>query len=188
MRGLPNPFATVCGRVCAAPCEDACRRGQIDRPIAIRALKRFVTEQYGTEAGVGETWERVAAPPAAKRPETIGIVGGGPAGMACAHDLARFGYSVTVYEATDRLGGAMWLGIPEYRLDRDVLKGDIDAILNLGVEVEYNTRLGVDVTLSSSGRATTRCSSASGPPSGVAWTSRVPTRTACSRQSSSSST
>jgi NADPH-dependent glutamate synthase beta subunit-like oxidoreductase len=144
---LPNPFATVCGRVCAAPCEDACRRGQIDRPIAIRALKRFVTEQYGTEAGAGETWEKVAAAPEQKRPETIGIIGGGPAGMACAHDLARFGYSVTVYEATDRLGGAMWLGIPEYRLDRDVLQGDIDAILALGVEVEYNTRLGADVTL-----------------------------------------
>lgn len=144
---LPNPFASVCGRVCAAPCEDACRRGQIDRPIAIRALKRFVTEQYGPEAGVGETWEKVAAAPEQRRAETIGIVGGGPAGMACAHDLARWGYGVTVYEATERLGGAMWLGIPEYRLDRDVLAGDIDTILDLGVEVEYNTRLGVDVTL-----------------------------------------
>lgn len=144
---LPNPFASVCGRVCAAPCEDACRRGQIDRPIAIRALKRFVTEQYGPEAGVGETWEKVAAAPEQRRSETVGIVGGGPAGMSCAHDLARWGYGVTVYEATERLGGAMWLGIPEYRLDRDVLAGDIDTILDLGVEVHYNTRLGVDVTL-----------------------------------------
>jgi formate dehydrogenase beta subunit len=144
---LPNPFAGVCGRVCAAPCEAACRRGAIDRPIAIRALKRFVTEQFGPETGDREVWDRVAAPPTDERPQHVGIVGGGPAGMACAHDLRRLGYSVTVYEATDKLGGAMWLGIPEYRLDRDVLASDIDAIVGLGVEVRYATKLGVDVTL-----------------------------------------
>jgi NADPH-dependent glutamate synthase beta subunit-like oxidoreductase len=88
----------------------------------------------------------VAAPPTVERAESIGIVGGGPAGMACAHDLRKQGYQVAVYEATDKLGGAMWLGIPEYRLDRDVLQADIDAILGLGVEVQYETRLGVDVT------------------------------------------
>ncbi len=148
---MPNPFASVCGRVCAAPCEDACRRGEIDRPIAIRALKRFVTEQFGPESGNVEegsaVWNKVVAPPAHELSESIGIVGGGPAGMACAHDLRRWGYKVTVYEATDKLGGAMWLGIPEYRLDRGVLAGDIDAIVNLGVEVQYNTKLGHDVTL-----------------------------------------
>ncbi|HEY5651048.1 MAG TPA: FAD-dependent oxidoreductase [Acidimicrobiia bacterium] len=143
---LPNPFASVCGRVCAAPCEDACRRGQIDRPIAIRALKRFVTEKYGTESANGRSWEKVTRAPEGSRTESIGIIGGGPAGLACAHDLRRWGYQVTVYEATDRLGGAMWLGIPEYRLDRSVLQGDIDAIVDLGVEVRYDTRLGVDVT------------------------------------------
>jgi formate dehydrogenase beta subunit len=144
---LPNPFASVCARVCAAPCEDACRRGAIDRPIAIRALKRFVTEKYGTEQDGGETWHQVAAPPTFERPQSIGIVGGGPAGMACAHDLRRLGYKVTVYEATDKLGGAMWLGIPEYRLDRGVLSADIDAIVDLGVDVQYETRLGIDVSL-----------------------------------------
>jgi len=143
---LPNPFASVCGRVCAAPCEDACRRGAIDRPIAIRALKRFVTEQFGPEHGASDAWSQVAAPPSVERDQSVGIVGGGPAGMACAHDLRQHGYQVTVYEATDKLGGAMWLGIPEYRLDRDVLQADIDAILGLGVEVRYETRLGVDVT------------------------------------------
>lgn len=142
---LPNPFASVCGRVCAAPCEDACRRGEIDRPIAIRALKRFVTEQYGTETDE-ETWARVASPPDVERSESVGIVGGGPAGLAAAHDLRKLGYQVSVYEATDKLGGAMWLGIPEYRLDRTVLKRDIDAIVSLGVEVHYNTRLGEDMT------------------------------------------
>ncbi len=141
---LPNPFASVCGRVCAAPCEDACRRGRIDRPIAIRALKRFVTEQFGTENGADAM---VVAPPAPDRPQSIGIVGGGPAGMACAHDLRRLGYQVSVYEATDKLGGAMWLGIPEYRLDRNVLAADIDAIVSLGVTVHLNARLGHDVTL-----------------------------------------
>ncbi len=144
---LPNPFASVCGRVCAAPCEDACRRGQIDRPIAIRALKRFVTEQYGPEIGDQETWQKVAAPPDDELGRSIGIVGGGPAGMACAHDLRRLGYAVSVYEATDKLGGAMWLGIPEYRLDRDVLNADLDAIVAMGVEVHTETRLGEDVTL-----------------------------------------
>lgn len=140
---LPNPFSSVCGRVCAAPCEDACRRGAIDQPIAIRALKRFLTERYGPETGRSG----VGPAPAAHRSESIGIVGGGPAGMACAHDLRLLGYSVTVYEATDRLGGAMWLGIPEYRLDRSVLQADIDAIVGLGVDVQLNTRLGHDITL-----------------------------------------
>ncbi len=143
---LPNPFASVCGRVCAAPCEEACRRGEIDRPIAIRALKRFVTEKYGTEVG-GDAWKTVASPPPIERSESVGIVGGGPAGLAAAHDLRKWGYRVTVYEATDKLGGAMWLGIPEYRLDRTVLQRDIDAILSLGVSVEYETRLGQDVSL-----------------------------------------
>lgn len=143
---LPNPFASVCGRVCAAPCEDACRRGQIDRPIAIRALKRFVTEQYGTESDQHHS-TAVSASPTVELDRSIGIVGGGPAGMACAHDLRRLGYQVTVYEATDRLGGAMWLGIPEYRLDRDVLNGDLDAIVNMGVDVRYNTKLGSDIAL-----------------------------------------
>ncbi|MGI9607770.1 MAG: FAD-dependent oxidoreductase [Acidimicrobiales bacterium] len=144
---MPNPFASVCGRVCAAPCEDACRRGQIDQPIAIRALKRFVTEQFGPESDSQGLWKKVAAPPDVEQPQSIGIVGGGPAGMACAHDLRRWGYRVTVYEATEKLGGAMWLGIPEYRLDREVLARDISAIVDLGVNVEYETKLGADISL-----------------------------------------
>ncbi len=144
---MPNPFASVCGRVCAAPCEDACRRGQIDQPIAIRALKRYVTEQFGPEADDGEHWRQVAAPPPVNLPYSVGIVGGGPAGLACAHDLRRWGYRVTLYEATEKLGGAMWLGIPEYRLDREVLARDVAAIVDLGVDVEYETKLGVDVSL-----------------------------------------
>jgi len=139
---LPNPFASVCGRVCAAPCEDNCRRGSIDEPIAIRALKRFVTERHGVEAG---SVVSVASPEA--RPETVGIVGGGPAGLAAAHDLRRYGYGVTLYEATQTLGGMMVLGIPEYRLDRSLVGAEIQAILDLGVEVRYGVRLGQDVLL-----------------------------------------
>ncbi len=145
---LPNPFASVCGRVCAAPCEDACRRGEIDQPIAIRALKRFVTEKYGVEAQAGKTWLEVAAPPSQDLAQSIGVVGGGPSGMACAHDLRRLGYEVTVYEATGQLGGMMKLGIPEYRLDRTLLQAELDAIVDLGVEVFLHTKLGRDVGLS----------------------------------------
>ncbi|MGZ5382357.1 MAG: FAD-dependent oxidoreductase [Acidimicrobiia bacterium] len=144
---LPNPFASVCGRVCAAPCEDACRRGEIDRPIAIRALKRFVTEQYGPETDHGDVWKKVAAPPAEERRESVGIVGGGPAGLAAAHDLRRLGYPVTVYEATRQLGGMMLLGIPEYRLDRTLLANEIKVIVDLGVDVRLDTKLGSDVSL-----------------------------------------
>ena len=142
---LPNPFASVCGRVCAAPCETACRRGAIDQPIAIRALKRFVTEKYGVEAG-GDAWRSVAAPPGPDRAESVGIVGGGPAGMSAAHDLRRMGYKVSVYEATGQLGGMMKLGIPEYRLDRSLLQAELDSIVSLGVEVHLDTRLGRDIT------------------------------------------
>ncbi|MDH3730748.1 MAG: FAD-dependent oxidoreductase [Acidimicrobiia bacterium] len=144
---LPNPFASVCGRVCAAPCEEACRRGNIDEPIAIRALKRFVTEQYGVESGTQGEWGEAAAASIEERPQSVGIVGAGPAGLAAAHDLRLLGYGVTIYEATEQLGGMMVLGIPEYRLDRSVVRAEIGAILDLGVEVRLDTRLGTDVTL-----------------------------------------
>jgi len=142
---MPNPFASVCGRVCAAPCEDACRRGEIDQPIAIRALKRFVTEKYGPEAAPCKP--SVIAMDRPEKKESIGIVGGGPAGLSAAHDLRLHGYQVTIYEATDILGGMMVLGIPEYRLDRTLVQAEIDAIIEMGVEVKLGDRLGTDVTL-----------------------------------------
>jgi len=142
---MPNPFASVCGRVCAAPCEDACRRGEVDQPIAIRALKRFVTEKYGPEASPYQT--SVVAMDRPERKESIGIVGGGPAGLAAAHDLRLHGYQVTVYEATEILGGMMVLGIPEYRLDRALVQAEIDGIIGMGVDVQFGTKLGADVSL-----------------------------------------
>lgn len=144
---LPNPFASVCGRVCAAPCEDACRRAEIDAPIAIRALKRFVTEKYGVEAGPGSRWEVNGDVSPASRAESVAIVGGGPTGLSAAHDLRRYGYEVVVHEATAELGGMMLLGIPEYRLDRRLLKAEIKAITDLGIDVTLNSRLGRDFAL-----------------------------------------
>jgi NADPH-dependent glutamate synthase beta subunit-like oxidoreductase len=142
---MPNPFASVCGRVCAAPCEDACRRGEIDSPIAIRALKRFVTEKFGPETSPYK--KQVTAMDRPELDRSIAIVGGGPAGLSAAHDLRLLGYQVTIYEATDTLGGMMRLGIPEYRLDRALLDAEIDAIIEMGVDVQFGTRLGTDVTL-----------------------------------------
>jgi NADPH-dependent glutamate synthase beta subunit-like oxidoreductase len=144
---LPNPFPSVCGRVCAAPCEDACRRGAIDEPIAIRALKRFVTEKYGVEAGLTNAWKVPRERATVESTRSVAIVGGGPAGLAAAHDLRQYGYRVTVYEATQSLGGMMRLGIPEYRLDRALLDAEIRAITDLGVSVRLGSRLGVDVSL-----------------------------------------
>ncbi len=146
---LPNPFPSICGRVCAAPCEIACRRGSIDQPIAIRALKRYVCERFGVESGHGPHVYADAIPKAPARGERVAIVGSGPAGMACAHDLATYGYRPVVFEAQDRPGGMMVLGIPPYRLRRDVLQDEIRAILDLGVELRTGQALGRDFSLAS---------------------------------------
>ena len=159
----PNPFASVCGRVCAAPCEDVCRRGAIDAPIAIRALKRHLTEQYGVESIRPDTQDALKSrdtgegnryaghlpiafhrtPPAAREstPRRVAIVGAGPSGLAAAHDLALLGYAVTVFEAADEPGGMMRYGIPEYRLSRSLLRAEIDRIVALGVTVRLRTPL-----------------------------------------------
>jgi NADPH-dependent glutamate synthase beta subunit-like oxidoreductase len=157
----PNPFASVCGRVCAAPCEDACRRGSIDAPISIRALKRFVTEQYGVESRRPDTQDRLRETPILEgnlyrghlpvvpwttgargpRPK-VAVVGAGPAGMSAAHDLALLGYDVTVFDAAAEPGGMMRFGIPEYRLPRTLIREEIQKILALGVTL----RSGVGLT------------------------------------------
>ena len=144
----PNPFPSICGRVCAAPCETACRRGKLDAPIAIRALKRFVSEQFGVESfGGSAVWHEAHGPvPPATHP-SVGVVGGGPAALSAAHDLRLAGHPVTIYEATDRLGGMMVLGIPEYRLARGLISREVEAILELGVDVRTSCRVGTDVTL-----------------------------------------
>jgi NADPH-dependent glutamate synthase beta subunit-like oxidoreductase/Pyruvate/2-oxoacid:ferredoxin oxidoreductase delta subunit len=133
-----NPFPSVCGWICTAPCESACRRGVLDEPISIRTLKRFAAERG--------TLPEVPAP-RMRRPEKVAIVGGGPAGMSAAYYLARLGYPVTVLEAMPVPGGMMAIGIPEYRLPREVLQAEIRRILDLGVELRLDAAMGRDFSL-----------------------------------------
>ncbi len=170
----PNPLASVCGRVCSAPCEDACRRAWFDEAITIRPLKRFVTERYGAESSQPDFFKLLmsnpgsatdsAANPGAQRlwhidrlseessggePHThrVAIIGSGPAGLGCAHDLALMGYDVTVFEALPELGGMLRYGIPEYRLPRGVIDREIAAIEKLGVTFHTNRPITSDYGL-----------------------------------------
>jgi len=141
----PNPMASVCGRVCAHPCETACRRGAIDKPISIRALKRFLTERYGPESRCPIDLRRA---PAAKLPHRVAIIGAGPVGLSAAHDLALMGYSVTIFEASPVAGGMLSLGIPEYRLPRSVVAAQVREILETGdVTLKTNHAAGRDFTV-----------------------------------------
>src|ERR1700675_3981957 len=139
----PNPLASICGRVCAHPCETACRRGDIDRPIAIRALKRFLTERHGPESKHPVAVNAGRAQN--KLPFKVAVVGGGPVGLSAAHDLALMGYSVTIFEAALVAGGMLYLGIPEYRLPRDVVEAQVREILGTGdITLKLNHRAGRD--------------------------------------------
>ena len=145
----PNPLASICGRICAAPCESACRRGEIDAPVSIRALKRFVTERFGVESMVDFTvLSEIYDQRRDHYPERVAIIGSGPAGLACAHDLALLGYFVTIFEAAPVAGGMLRLGVPEYRLPRALIQLEVNAILSLGVELRTGVRIGKDLTLS----------------------------------------
>jgi formate dehydrogenase (NADP+) beta subunit len=141
----PNPFASICGRVCGHPCETDCRRGKFDSAISIRALKRFLTERHGPESR--HPIDVFAERPRVTRSEKVAVIGSGPAGLSAAHDLALLGYAVTVFEAAPTPGGMLHLGIPEYRLPRDVLQAQIREILDLGPELRVNARLGKDFTI-----------------------------------------
>ena len=140
----PNPLASICGRVCGHPCETHCRRGKFDAPISIRALKRFLTERHGPESR--NAIDVHARKPAVRYSERVAVIGSGPAGLAAAHDLALLGYPVTIFEAAPALGGMLRLGIPEYRLPRDIIQAQVREILDLGPELRLNARLG-DFTL-----------------------------------------
>ena len=136
----PNPFPSICGRVCTAPCEDACRRGEFDLPLAIRDLKRFAMDR-------GKPRKRKIIPPKHWYVERVAIVGAGPTGLSAAYYLARRGYRVTVFDAMPVAGGMMAIGIPDYRLPREELSRDIEAMIDLGVEIHLNTAIGRDVSL-----------------------------------------
>lgn len=136
-----NPFSSICGRVCDAPCEPACRRTNSDGPIAIRNLKRFVMDKLGRD---------IHLPPVpVSKKETVGIVGGGPAGLTAAHDLAVAGYEAHVYEMSDRLGGMMIWGIPTFRCPPETIEEDMQRLLKRcpGIKIHLDTALGANITL-----------------------------------------
>ncbi len=136
-----NPLPLICGRVCDAPCEGKCVAGEWDDPIAIRSLKRFLAD-YDMNNGV-----KAEQKPKSKKEERIAVVGSGPGGLTCAYCLALEGYRVTVFESHSIPGGMLALGIPEFRLPKDVLKYEIDRIKKLGVEIKTNTTIGKDIPL-----------------------------------------
>ena len=168
----------------------ACRRGTVDAPIAIRALKRFVTEQFGVESfAASAVWHEAHGPVPSRDGPSVGIVGGGPAGLAAACDLRLAGHPVTVYEAQDRLGGMMVLGIPEYRLprrsDHPRDRGDPRA-RRRGPDRDPGRRAGTARTPRSIG--TRRCSSRSAPAAPATSTFPATTSTASCGRSSTCST
>jgi NADPH-dependent glutamate synthase beta subunit-like oxidoreductase len=197
----PNPLSTICGRICGAPCETACRRSDIgpdEKAIAIRPIKRVLTEHHGPEAktrppgrqenityisnGPGDElkvfspdphkagspqrslpgtgpkdpysrvrWSKAELVRLASTPGhtsgTVAVIGAGPSGLSAAHDLALLGHKVTIYEAGPKTGGMMRYGVPIYRIDQDDMDAEIQSILDLGVEIRFNTRIGDDLTL-----------------------------------------
>ncbi|HUU64233.1 MAG TPA: FAD-dependent oxidoreductase [Dehalococcoidia bacterium] len=128
-----NPFPSICACVCTHPCEDACRRSQVDSPIAIRALKRFALE-FGGDRMIQTKAETT-------HHEKVAIVGSGPAGLSCAYYLRESGYPVTIFEAHSELGGMLRVGIPQYRLPREVLETEVQRLTQMGVEIRTETRV-----------------------------------------------
>ena len=137
MEDLPLPG--VLGRICPHPCEDACRRCEVDAPVAIRDLKRLAADMFDPREIEVECLPR--------RDERVAIIGSGPAGLSCAYHLAKKGVLSTIFEALPKPGGMLRVGIPEHRLPRDVLDRDIEIITNLGVEIRTNTPFGPDLTV-----------------------------------------
>lgn len=163
----PNPLASICGRICAAPCEDACRRRWVDDPVTIRPLKRFVTERFGAESSNPDTlhtlmedrdddgcrrlWHasQLRKSATSGKGRKVAIIGSGPAGIGCAHDLALMGYSVTIFEALEQSGGMLRYGIPEYRLPRGVIDREVATLEKLGVTIRYGTPITAEYNLQS---------------------------------------
>jgi NADPH-dependent glutamate synthase beta subunit-like oxidoreductase/ferredoxin len=136
----PNPVAAMCSYVCSAPCERACRRGDIDRPLAIRAMKRFLVEWHEA-SGIPDVMPAIDP-----RSERVAVVGAGPAGLSVARELALKGFGVTVFDSLPYAGGTMLIGVPAFRLPREAIEMDVRLVERLGVTFRYNTRIGTDIT------------------------------------------
>jgi heterodisulfide reductase subunit A-like polyferredoxin len=134
-----NPLPGICGRICYAPCQEACNRGQLDEPLAIRDLKRFASDCSDLEKLDVPTLE-----PSGKK---VAIIGAGPAGLVAAHDLALKGHKAVIFEALPKPGGMLQVGIPEYRLPKEVVRKEIEYITKLGVEIKTGVEVGKDITV-----------------------------------------
>jgi len=134
------PLPSVCGRICHHPCEEACNRKDLDAPVAIAALKGFLGDLHGIAGDLGSKAE-------VRQGKKVAIVGAGPAGLTAAYRLVGRGFDVRIFEATDKPGGMLYWGIPEYRLPKSVLQREVESVLRAGVDVQYNTVVGKDVTV-----------------------------------------
>ena len=141
-----NPLSAICGRICTHPCEAECTRRNLDDPVAIRLLKRFASDKEMEMLAAGQIAlpeEKAPAPGAMK----VAIIGGGPAGLTAANDLADAGFAATIFEAMPAAGGMLRYGIPEYRLPKKVLDHEIEIIRRKGVRFIYNCRIGSDISM-----------------------------------------
>lgn len=148
----PNPFASICGMICGAPCEQACRRDRIDKTLTIRAQKRFIDEWFGLDKeahikSLEYSYARGSTKPTPNG-KKVACIGAGVASLTCAHDLLRLGFAVDVYEQMALPGGMLTYGVPNYRLKNDLVVNECAAIEHLGAKIYYNTKVGRDITLS----------------------------------------
>ena len=144
----PNPMASICGSVCAAPCETACRRKEVDKPLSIRYVKKFLSDWTHQNVRVdGHSYSQPPAPVFGPARGKVAIVGAGCAGLAAASDLSKLGFGVVVYDALDQAGGTALAGVPPFRLPREVIDRDLSGIVNENVELRLSTYVGKDVTV-----------------------------------------
>src|SRR5438046_8987277 len=141
-------MASICGSVCAAPCETACRRKEVDKPLSIRYVKKFLSDWTHARVRVDGHSSAQPAPPVIGPPRgRVAVVGAGCAGLSAASDLAKLGFGVTVFDALDQAGGTALAGVPPFRLPREVIDRDINGIVNENVELRLSTYVGRDVSL-----------------------------------------